>query len=470
MTLIMSYGKVDKKIIGALIEIVGPGGVFTDTDNLEKYSVDETTGVSGLPDVVVKPKMEGEVSSIMKLAHDCRVPVTPRSGGTGVTGGAVPAFGGIILSMERMNRIIEIDTENLMAVVEPGVITGDLGRRAEEEGLFYPPDPASLDSCCIGGNVAESAGGPRAVKYGTTKDYVCGLRVVFPDGSVAKMGGKVVKNATGYDLIGLMVGSEGTLGIVTEITLRLLPLPRSSVDVLVPFADLETASRAVSEIIRAKIVPATIEFLDRGAIRMAEEFLNKKMPFVDAGAQLLIEIDGGDRLEIERSMERIWEVCSSVGAGDMVVAESTAQRDRLWEGRRCIREAVTSISKVKEGEDVVVPRSEIPRLVEGAKRLLDGLGLTSIFFGHAGDGNVHVEILKGDLTDEEWEERLPKAREGLYRLADGLGGLLTGEHGIGMIRREYLSISLGDAEIEIMKKIKDAVDPLGILNPGKIFE
>jgi glycolate oxidase len=318
--------------------------------------------------------------------------------------------------------------------------------------------------------VAESAGGPRAVKYGTTKDYICGLRVVFPDGSVAKMGGKVVKNATGYDLIGLMVGSEGTLGIVTEITLRLLPLPQSSVDVLVPFADLETASRAVSEIIRAKIVPATIEFLDRGAIEMAEEFLKKKMPFVDAGAQLLIKIDGGDESEIERSMERIWEVCSAIGAEDMVVADSAARRDRLWEGRRCIREAVTSISRVKEGEDVVVPRSEIPRLVEGAKKILDDLGLGSIFFGHAGDGNVHVEILKGNLTDREWEERLPVARERLYRLADGLGGLITGEHGIGLIRREYLGISLGDAEIEIMKRIKDAVDPLGILNPGKIFE
>ncbi|MBN1574132.1 MAG: FAD-binding protein [Deltaproteobacteria bacterium] len=466
----MSYGKVDRKIIVALTDIVGESGVFTDPDNLEKYSVDETTGVSGLPDVVVKPSTEKEVSAVMKLAHASRIPVTPRSGGTGVTGGAVPVFGGIILTLERMNRIIEIDTDNLMAVVEPGVITGDLGRRAEEEGLFYPPDPASLDSCCIGGNIAESAGGPRAVKYGTTKDYVCGLRVVFPDGSIAKMGGKVVKNATGYDLIGLMVGSEGTLGIVTEITLRLLPLPKSSVDVLVPFADLETASKAVSEIIRARIVPATIEFLDRGAIEIAEEFLKKKMPFVDAGAQLLIKIDGGDESEIERSMERIWEVCSSIGAEDMVVADSTAQRDRLWEGRRCIREAVTSISRVKEGEDVVVPRSEIPRLVEGAKRLLDGLGLTSIFFGHAGDGNVHVEILKGDLTDEQWEERLPKARERLYRLADKLGGLITGEHGIGLIRREYLNISLGDAEIEIMKRIKDAVDPLGILNPGKIFK
>jgi lactate dehydrogenase (NAD+,ferredoxin) subunit LctD len=468
--LVMKYSKATKTIIKELKEIVGEDGVFTDQDNLEKYSVDETTGISGFPEVVIKPKSEGEVSSVMKLAHDNNIPVTPRSGGTGVTGGAVAAFGGIIIALERMNRIIEIDTENLMAVVEPGVITGDLGRSAEEVGLFYPPDPASLDSCCIGGNVAESAGGPRAVKYGTTKDYVTGMRVVFPDGSIAKMGGKVVKNATGYDLIGLMVGSEGTLGIVTEITLRLLPLPAESVDVLVPFADLITASRAVSKIIKAKIIPATIEFLDKGAINVVEKFLKKKIPFEDAGAQLLIKIDGGDRSEIERYMERIWEVCSTVGATDMIVAESSAQRDRLWEGRRSIREAVVAISSVKEGEDVVVPRSEIPRFVSGAKELLDDLGLSSIFFGHAGDGNVHVEIIKGDMPPEEWEEKLPKARVGLYRLADGLGGLLTGEHGIGSIRREYLNISLDDTEIEIMKRIKDAIDPKGILNPGKIFK
>ena len=465
----MKYNTIDKSKLKKLTLLLGESSVFKDPDNLEKYAVDETTGVKGSPEVVVKPATTKDVSAVMKFAYDESIPVTPRSGGTGVTGGAVPHMGGIILSLERMDRILDVDTENLMAVVEPGVITGELGRRVIEEGLFYPPDPASLDSCCIGGNVAMSAGGPSAVKYGTTKDYITGIKVIFPDGSLSRMGGKVVKNATGYNLIGLMIGSEGTLGVITEITVRLLPLPPYSVDLLIPFPDIDMATVSVSEIIKARIIPATIEFIEKDAALMAEKFLKKEVPFVDAGAQLLIRLDTDDKSQADRQMEKIWEVASKAGAIDVVVAESSSARERLWEARRCMRDAIVSDSPEKEGEDVVVPRSKIPELVREAKSLLKKLGLRSIFFGHAGDGNVHIEILKGDLDDDAWRERLPKAREGIYLISKRLGGLITGEHGIGLIRKEYLGISLNDTQIEMMKRIKKAIDPKGILNPGKIF-
>ena len=465
----MTYRPIDDAVIRKLHALLGEDAVLTDEDSLERYSRDETTELSGRPEAVVKPENTKGVSQVMRLASELVIPVTARSGGTGVTGGAVASMGGIVLSFERMNRIIEVDTDNLMAVVQPGVITGDLARATAAEGLMYPPDPASIDSCCIGGNVSESAGGPSAVKYGTTKDYVTGLLVVFADGSVSRLGGKVVKNATGYNLIGLMIGSEGTLGLFTEITVRLIPMPAFTMDLLVPFEDLFAAARAASDIIRARVVPATIEFIQKEATTMAERFLKKQVPFADAGAQLLIRLDGDDRSDVERQMERLWEAASAHGAMDVITADSTATSDRLWEARRCIREAIVAESEAKEGEDVVVPRREIPAFVARAKELLDGLGVSSIFFGHIGDGNVHVEIIKGDMGTDEWRRALPKAREGLYRLAAGMGGLLTGEHGVGSIRREYLPLSLDPAQVAVMRRIKAALDPKNILNPKKIF-
>jgi glycolate oxidase len=464
-----TYRKVDETVIGTLVSLFGQDSVSCDPEVVLRYSKDETTEAAGLGEVVVKPRSTRDVSRLLLFAADSSIPVTPRGGGTGVTGGAIPAVGGIVLSLERMCRIIEIDTDNLMAVVQPNVITGDLARAAAEHGLFYPPDPASIDSCAIGGNVAEGAGGPCAVRYGTTKDYVTGLEVVFPDGSVSRLGGKVVKNATGYNLIGLMIGSEGTLGVITEVTVRLLPVPLYSVDLLVPFGDLVAASRAVSAIIRSRIIPTAIEFLEREAILLAQRFLGKEIPFVDAGAQLLIRLDGDEKSEVDRLMERLWETVRTAGALDMIVAEGTATRDRLWEGRRCIREAVVAEGKVKCGEDVVVPRSRIPDFVQRAREHLAGVGMASVFFGHAGDGNIHVELMKKELSARQWEERLPIAREGLYRIARELGGLITGEHGIGMIRREYLSASLDPAQVRVMRRVKEALDPKGILNPGKIF-
>jgi glycolate oxidase len=463
------FAAVDTRIIEMLTSIVGVQGVFLDPEVVDRYCRDETTEVTGRAEVVVKPRTTGEVAEIMKLASEFLIPVTPRGGGTGVTGGAVPAAGGIVLSLEKMNRIIEIDTDNLMAVAQPCVITGDLARAAVEQGLFYPPDPASIDSCALGGNVAEGAGGPCAVKYGTTKDYVTGLVVVFPDGSVSRLGGKIVKNATGYNLIGLFVGSEGTLGVITEITVRLLPLPPYSVDLMLPFADLASASSAVSAVIRARIVPTTIEFIEKEAITLASRFLKKELPFVDAGAQLLIRLDGDRKETVDRQMELLWEEVAGCGARDMIVAESASTRDRLWEGRRCMREAVVAEGGAKCGEDVVVPRAAIPAFVGRAKEHLDGVGIGSIFFGHAGDGNIHVELMKAGLSDDQWIRRLPAAREGLYRIAAEQGGMITGEHGIGLIRKEYLGISLDAAQIAVMRRIKEALDPKGIMNPGKIF-
>ena len=463
------FAPVDDRTIDRLSAIAGSDSVSLDPQIVDRYSRDETTEASGLAEVVVRPRTTEAVAQVVRLASELSIPVTPRGGGTGVTGGAVPAHGGIILSLERMNRIIEIDTDNLMAVAEPCVITGDLARAAASHGLFYPPDPASIDSCALGGNVAEGAGGPCAVKYGTTKDYVTGLVVVFPDGSVSRLGGKIVKNATGYNLIGLFVGSEGTLGVITEITVRLLPQPSYSVDFMVPFADLAAASSAVSAVIRDRIVPTTIEFIEKEAIILASRFLKKELPFPDAGAQLLIRLDGDDKPAVDRQMERLWETVKRQGARDMIVAESAATRDRLWEGRRCMREAVVAEGGAKCGEDVVVPRAAIPAFVGRAKELLTGAGIGSIFFGHAGDGNIHVELMKGALSDGQWRKRLPAAREGLYRLSAGLGGMITGEHGIGLIRKEYLGLSLDAAQIAVMRRIKEALDPKGIMNPGKIF-
>jgi glycolate oxidase len=343
------FTPVDARIVDRLASIAGSDSVSADPEVVDRYSRDETTEASGLAEVVVKPDTTDTVARIMRLATELSIPVTPRGGGTGVTGGAVPAVGGIVLSLERMNRIVEIDTNNLMAVAEPCVITGDLARAAASHGLFYPPDPASIDSCALGGNVAEGAGGPCAVKYGTTKDYVTGLVVVFPDGSVSRLGGKIVKNATGYSLIGLFVGSEGTLGVITEITVRLLPQPSYSVDFMVPFADLAAASSAVSAVIRARIVPTTIEFIEKEAITLSARFLKKELPFPDAGAQLLIRLDGDDKAAVDRQMERLWETVKGQGARDMIVAESAATRDRLWEGRRCMREAVVAEARPSAG-------------------------------------------------------------------------------------------------------------------------
>jgi len=463
------YNRVTPRIVDDLRAIVGEGNVRTDEEALEKYAHDETVGLWAQPEVVVFVHSAQEVAEVFRLAVRERIPVTPRGAGYGLSGGAVPVFGGIVLSTEKMNRILEIDRQNLMITVEPGVITGDIHRAVEAEGLFYPPDPASLDSCSIGGNIAEGAGGPRAVKYGTTKDYVCGLEAVLPSGDIITCGGKLVKNVTGYNLVQLLVGSEGTLAVVTKIILRLLPLPRYRVDLLVPYDDFQAAADTVSEIIAARILPATIEFMEQDSVLAAERLLQKTVPYDDAAAHLLIQLDGNRPEAVDADFEAVGEICLAHGARDVLVAKDTRTRDRLWEARRAIVDALKHESPVNHMEDVVVPRAEIPALLRGIKEIARRHGVRIVCFGHAGDGNVHVNALKDALPDEEWQALVPVLTEEIYRLTLSLGGTITGEHGVGATRRRYLPMALDPAQIALMRGIKEVFDPHHILNPGKIF-
>ncbi|MGD2145227.1 MAG: FAD-linked oxidase C-terminal domain-containing protein [Anaerolineae bacterium] len=463
------YKQVTPEIVDALRDIAGQGEVFTDSERLEPYAHDETVGLRAEPEVVVRVRSAEQVSRILKLAQREQVPVTPRGAGYGLSGGAVPVCGGIVLSTERMNRILEIDKDNLMITVEPGVITGDLHRAVEQEGLFYPPDPASLDSCTIGGNVAENAGGPRAVKYGVTRHFVCGLEAVLPSGDIITCGGKLVKNVTGYDLIQLLTGSEGTLAIVTKIILRLIPLPRFQVDLLVPFDDFQAAADTVSDIIAHRIVPTAMEFMERDSIQAVEELLGRKMPHDDAAAHLLIQIDGNRWEDVDAEVDVVGQLCLEHGARDVFVAKDSRNRDRLWEARRSIIDALNHASPINHMEDVGVPRAQLPALLRGIKEIAARHDVRIISFGHSGDGNVHVNVLKDEIADQRWEELVPVVTEEVYRLALSLGGTLTAEHGVGATRRQYLRLALEESQIEVMRRIREAFDPHRILNPGKIF-
>jgi glycolate oxidase subunit GlcD len=465
----MIYNKVTAEIIEQLSKIFRKDQVLIDEEGIEPYSHDKVVGLKADPEVVVKAETSEEISPLFQLAQREKVPITPRGAGYGLSGGAVAVQGGIVLSVERMNRILEIDKKNLMITVEPGVITGDIHRAVEAEGLFYPPDPASLDSCTIGGNIAEDAGGPRAVKYGVTRGYVCGLEAVLPSGEIITCGGKLVKNVTGYNLIQLLIGSEGTLGIVTKIILRLIPLPKVQVDLLVPFDDFQSAADTVSDIIAHHIIPTTIEFMEQDSLKAVERLLKKKFPFDDAAAQLLIQLDGNRQESVESDMEIVGKLCLEHGARDVLVAKDRPTCLRLWEARRMIIEALNAESPMNHMEDVVVPRSEIPLLLAGIKKIASDYGLRIINFGHAGDGNVHVNVLKDQLPDERWADIIPTVAEKIYHLTLSLGGTITGEHGIGCTRRRYLTLALEPAQIDLMCRIKKAFDPNHILNPGKIF-
>jgi len=407
---------------------------------------------------------------IMRLANIENIPLTPRGKGTGLSGGAVPVYGGIVLSCERMEKILDIDHENLMVITEPGIITGEMQKAVEEEGLFYPPDPASLESCSIGGNVAEGAGGSRAVKYGTTKDYVSGLEVVLPTGEMISTGGKVVKDVTGYNLTQLLTGSEGTMAIITQIIFRLIPLPRLRRDLLIPYRSIDQAAQTVSEIIRTRIVPTAIEFMERNSFELAESFTKRKLAFRDATAHLLITLDGNQQEALEENQSRVGEICEKNGALDILIATSPTSRERMWEGRKCLFEAANHFGSMYKSLDVVVPRSLIPTLIQGTKEISERYRMKTMCFGHAGDGNVHVLIFKGDLEDEEWEKRIDHAQRDLYKETIDLGGKITAEHGIGLLRKPFLSMNLDPHQIDLLRRLKKAFDPKNILNPGKIFD
>jgi glycolate oxidase len=463
------YNKVTQSIVEQLRTIAGEKNVLIDAEALENYSHDETCGVKGYPEAIVKATNTQQISAILMLAQQERIPVTPRGAGYGLSGGAVPAFGGIVLTLEKMNHILEIDKENLMVTVEPGVITGDIHRAVEAEGLFYPPDPASLDSCFIGGNIAENAGGPRAVKYGVTNQYVCGLEAVLPNGEIMHMGGKLVKNVTGYNLIQLLIGSEGTLAVVTKIILRLIPLPKIQVDLLAPYDNFQKAADTVSAIIAQRIVPTTLEFMEQDSILAVQRLLGREVHFNQAAAHLLIQLDGNQMEAVDADVDIVGEICLKHGALDVFVAKDRSNRERMWETRRKVVDALNHMSPICHMEDVVVPRSEIPKLLRGIKAIAAENKITIVSFGHAGDGNVHVNTLKENVSDDKWESVVPVVVEQLYRLTLSLGGTITGEHGIGITRKEYLSMALDAAQIEIMRSIRQVFDPNNILNPGKIF-
>ncbi|HAY34225.1 MAG TPA: FAD-linked oxidase C-terminal domain-containing protein [Ignavibacteria bacterium] len=462
------FNKVDTEVIESLKKISGSDNVFYDNENLDLYSRDYTENLSFYPEVIVKPATAQEVSEILILANKNLIPVVPRGGGTGLSGGALPLYGGICLSMEKFRKIIEIDSENCQATAEPGVITQVFQEKCEEHGLYYPPDPSSRGSSFLGGNLAECAGGPRAVKYGVTKDYVLALEAVLPTGEIINTGAKVLKNVSGYNLTQLLIGSEGTLGIITKIYFKLISLPKFRKVILVAFNSIEDSAKTVSKIFQSGITPSALELMEKSAIKAAENQLGKKFPNSEAEAQLLIEVDGNYEDTLDRDIEKISETVTECGAYDIIFAEDNLKMNEIWALRRCIGEAVKSISEYKE-EDTVVPRAKIPELINGVKRISSKYGITTICYGHAGDGNVHVNILKDKMDGKEWEENLDTAIREIFKLTVSLGGTISGEHGIGYSQKSYLPIAVGETELNLMKNIKKTMDPKNIMNPGKIF-
>lgn len=469
------YRKVDQEIIAELKEIVGADHViYNEFEKMEPYSHDEVAGsvYARMPEVVVKPDSALQVAAVMKLANREKIPVTPRGAGSGLSGGAVPVEGGILLSTERMNRILEVDKENLIAVLEPGVITNDFNEEVQKEGLFFAGYPMSLEMCYIGGNVAENAGGGRAIKYGVTGRYITGLEVVLPTGEICAFGGKRVKDVTGYNMLQLMIGSEGTLGIFTKIYVKLLPLPRAKIDMMVLFEGTRAAIDVVPLIMtRIRIIPTGIEFMDKLSLDTTCEFLGEKKRHRDAGAVLIIELDGNDADQVRQDCLDIGDLCLDHGALDAFVAEGPADQERIWKVRRHAAEAFKAISPEQSIEDIVVPISNIPGLIPVLEKISNKHDVIIPCYGHAGDGNMHATIVKKpEQSIENWEKTLPAVLEDLYTAVKELGGTISGEHGIGHKRKKYLPLVLDKAEIEAMKKIKLALDPNNVLNPGKIFD
>lgn len=465
----ISYPAISHKIVESLQQICGEKFVFTSEDMLNDYGHDETEDLQFNPAVVVKPATPEEVSAIMKLANAEKIPVTPRGAGTGLSGGALPVFGGILLSMERFNRIILIDERNLQATVEPGVINQIFRDEVEAKGLFYPPDPASRGTCFMGGNVAENAGGPKAVKYGTTKDYILNCEVVLPTGEIITTGANVLKNSTGYNLTQLMVGSEGTLGIVTKIMVRLIPLPTQNLLMLVPFFSPEKACEAVSAVFRAGFTPSAMEFMERDAIDYVMQFVDVKIQVADDHqAHLLIEVDGNDLDVLFKECEQITEVMYKFDCDEVIFADTAQQKAELWRMRRAAGEAVKSHSIYKE-EDTVVPRAELAALLKGVKAIGTKYGFRSVCYGHAGDGNLHVNIIRDELSDDQWHTEVPKGIREIFQLCVKLGGTISGEHGIGWVQKAYMDIPFNQTQIDLQKGIKKLFDPNNILNPGKMF-
>lgn len=463
------YNTIGKEWVDALRTITGPAHVLVEAEYLQSYSHDETENLSFLPEVVVKPGTAAEVSEILRFCNTHRIPVTPRGGGTGLSGGALPVFGGVVLSLERMNRVLEIDQQNLQATVEAGVITEVLINAAAAHGLLYPVDPSSKGSCLIGGNIAHGAGGPRVVKYGTIREYILNLEVVLAGGEIVETGANTLKYASGYNLTQLLIGAEGTLGIVTKAVVKLIPKPTRQVVLFASFPDNESACAAVSAVFRAGIVPSAMEFMERKGLEWVIAY--ERVDFTlnsAASAFLLIEVDGNREDAIFADCEAINTVLEAHSCLDVLFADTSAQQEELWQLRRKMGTSVKSNSVYKE-EDTVVPRAALPELIRGIKSIGEAYGFESICYGHAGDGNLHVNIIKGSMSDADWNGKLKEGIREIFKLTVALGGTISGEHGIGLVQREFMPVKYSPLHLELMRGIKNVFDPNGILNPGKIF-
>ncbi len=463
----MNFKKIDQKDVDFLISVVGEERIYVGESISEDFGRDELVGVKSMPEVLVEPISTEETSKIMKYAYDNNIPVTPRGQGTGLVGASIAIYGGIMMNMSRMNNILELDEENLTVTVEPGLLLMELTKYVESHDLFYPPDPGEK-SATLAGNINTNAGGMRAVKYGVTRDYVRGMELVLPNGEIMEVGGKIVKNSSGYGLKDLIVGSEGTLAIVTKATLRLLPLPKKMISLLVPFDKLETAIETVLKIIKSKNVPTAIEYMVKDTIMASEEFLGKDFPDKSSDAYLLLSFDGNSKEEVENAYEVVADICLEAGAIDVLISETQERQESIWSARGAFLEAIKSSTTEMDECDVVVPRNNIAEFVKYSNELKDEFDIRIKSFGHAGDGNLHIYILRDDLPEDIWKDKLDKVFQKLYDRARELKGQVSGEHGIGFAKKTYLEESLSKDAFMIMKGIKRTFDPKGILNPGKI--
>jgi glycolate oxidase len=467
-----AYNPVTPEIVAELQGIVGKGNVLTGAEKTEAYSRDETEAAvyAHMPEAVVLPLNAQQVAAVLKLANRAHIPVTPRGAGSGLSGGAIPEYGGIVLSLEKMNRLLELDKANMVAVAEAGIVTNELASAVEAEGLFFAGYPMSLQTCMLGGNIAENAGGGKAVKYGVTGRYIAGIEVVTPQGDIIELGGKLAKDVTGYDLKSVLIGSEGTLGIVTKATVRLIGCPTAKSDLLVLFETPKAAIDVVPVVLAKGLTPTSIEFMDQLSVITSCKYLNESLPYERCGAMLLIELDGMNAAQIELDLIEIGKLCEAHGAQEVYVAEDRNNIERIWNVRRNIAEAFKAFSPVQSLEDIVVPISRIPEIIPKLEELGKRYGVQIPCYGHAGDGNLHATLVKAPtMSGEAWKRNETECLKELYRITSELGGKISGEHGIGIKRRGYLADIIDPTELGLMKALKQAWDPNNIMNPGKIF-
>lgn len=465
----MSYKKINSSDIEFFCSILSADRVLTGGSISEDYAHDELGGVEKKPDVLLEVLTTEEVSKVMKYAYENNIPVVARGSGTGLVGASVAIHGGIMINLSKMNKILELDEENLTLTVEPGVLLMEIAKFVQEHDLFYPPDPGEK-SATIGGNINTNAGGMRAVKYGVTRDYVRGLEVVLPNGEILQIGGKVVKNSSGYSIKDLVCGSEGTLCIVTKAILKLLPLPQKSISLLIPFPNLDMAIDTVPKIIKSKTIPTAIEFMEREVILAAEEYLGKKFPDNTSDAYLLLTFDGNSTGEIEAAYDNTAKICLNSGAIDILIADTDERKDSIWSARSAFLEAIKASTSEIDECDVVVPRNRVADFIKYTRELQDRFNIRIKSFGHAGDGNLHVYVLKDSLNEDEWNRKVDSVFGCMYNKSIELGGLVSGEHGIGFAKRKYLFNQMGEEYVSILRNIKLAFDPKNILNPGKVCQ